>query len=228
MLVVTSPKGGVGVTTVAAELARRLAGLGRDVVAVNLTDQAALGYRLNGIAAIGGANENAMPFAGVAYRQVDETISSGKPRADFALAHRCEDASEDAVVVVDVAAGDRETRNALMASADLVLCVLAADAGSLAVLPQATGFQGVTPYCILNLVDERRAFAPDAVTLFGATFGPKLLGAIHQDEAVNEALALLAEIAPGSAADSDFSELALRIHSLLAGENLSSGARDVA
>lgn len=210
MILVMSPKGGVGVTTVAAELARRLAERGRDIVAVNLTDQAALGYRLNGEAALSDdSDEETMTAAGVVYRQVANDIPGGKPRADFALAQR----RADAVVIVDVAAGDRDTRNLLTAAADLVLCVLAPDAGSLAVLPQA--IQSQTPYCILNLVDERRAFATDAVTLLGATFGPKLLGAIHRDEAVNEALALLTEIAPGSTADSDFNALATRIDGLL-------------
>lgn len=199
MILVMSPKGGVGVTTVVAELARRIAVIernGRDVVAVNLTDQAALGYRLNG--------------ADVTYREVDQSAPGGKPRADFALAQ----AAGNALVIVDVS--DRETRNALVTVADLVLCVLGADAGSMAVLPQATVCEGVAPYCVLNMVDGRRAFSTDAVTILGATFGPKLLGTIHADEAVNEALAMLAEVAPGSAADQDFQTLAVRIHGLLA------------
>lgn len=221
MILVMSPKGGVGVTTVVAELARRMAVLDRherNIVAVDLTDQAALDYRLNG------ADDDGALAAGVLFRQVDQSLSGGKPRADFAMAQR----AANAVVIVDVAAGDRETRNALVTVADLVLCVLGADAGSMAVLPQATQCEGVTPYCVLNMVDERRAFSADAVTILGATFGPKLLGAIHNDEAVNEALALLAEIAPGSAADHDFQSLASRVHGLLAETGVSRGSGELA
>ena len=165
LLLVTSPKGGVGVTTIAAEIARRVARAGRDVVAVNLTDQAAMGYRLKGADALGSEYYDDSHSTGPLYLQVDEAVPCGQARADFALAQ----GRENVIVIVDVAAGDRETRYALTPSADLVLCVLAADAGSLAVLPQATQHRGATPYCVLNLVDERRdrvqlRFDPGGIT----------------------------------------------------------------
>jgi chromosome partitioning protein len=225
MILVMSPKGGTGVTAIAAELARGLAQSGRDVVAVNLTDQAALGHRLSGTVAMGeGSDDRSMTSAGASYQEVEGSTPSGKARADFAIAQL----RENATVIVDVSAGDRETRNALIELAELVICVIGADAGSLAVLPQAMQFQGVTPYYILNLVDERRDFSADAVTLMVAAFGDKLLGIIRQDEAVNEALALLAEIAPTSGAANDLALFTRRIDGLITARNVLPVVRDVA
>lgn len=220
MILISSPKGGVGVTAVAAELARHLGQRGRDVVAVDLTDQGALGYRVGAVR--DAIDEAAQPISPGGFRQVDGHVARGSARAQFALAQR----RPGAILVVDVAAGDRDTRDALSPHADLALCVLAADAGSLAVLPQAAMLRGDMPYCVLNLVDERRALSADAVTIIGRVFGPKLLGIIRQDEAVNEALAMLAEVAPGAAAG-DFAALAARIDGLLAA-NASTPIEDVA
>lgn len=208
MILIFSPKGGVGVTTVAAELALRLAAAGHDLVAVDLTEQPSLGYRVaDQPRAFGEFANSADDRPPIRFRQV----SRGAGRAHFALAQR----QPGKTLVVDVAAGDTDTRDTLLPHADLALCILAADAGSLALLPQVAGFTDALPYYVLNLVDDRRAFTADAITAVRQVFGDKLLSIIRQDEAVNEALALFAPLATGSAAANDFATLATHVAALL-------------
>ncbi len=210
LIIVTSPKGGVGVTTVAAQIALDLGRRGQDVLAVDLGDQLALGLHL-GVNTPGEEGDDAVVApSGIFFQHGNPRAGRGADRAQIALAAR----RDGRVIVADVAAGDNATRDALMKHAAILVHVLAADAGSLAVLPQAMDVGGRKPFCVLNLIDERRALATDAVSFVRTVFGANLIGAIRRDEAVNEALGRLTEIAPGSAAR-DFEALGARIETVI-------------
>ena len=218
ILLFQSPKGGVGTSTVAANIALGLAERGVFVTAIDLTGQGALALCLGDVSGAidrsgeidGGA---AVVIAGV------RMVSPGEDRsaAEIVAAIESHD-SDDGVVIVDIASGDRQVLDLLLPAAALRLCVLTPDPATLAALPlvyrDAQATRDDRTFFLLNRVDDRLRLGRDIAAMLRGLLGDRLFGTVRRDEAVGEAFAMmetLASFAPASAALGDFRAIANRL-----------------
>ena len=213
----TSPKGGVGRTTLAATVGVALHRLGRAVLAVDLDRQNAL--RLNfelpeelpGLASDidGGRGWESLAVttpAGISLIPFGAVTAADALRAQAQIAQNPGWLRErlrpfldqrDLVVVADLPAGPSVLNVEIDPLADLHLLVLLADAMSLALLPRLQhgdylfGGAACMPSLgyVLNQVDARRQLCRDVLALSRDILGDTLYGMIHQDEGVAEAAA---------------------------------------
>lgn len=222
LILVHSPKGGVGTTFIAAQLALQLAKHAPEVVAVDCTDQEALKLHFG--------LRPAQSLAGLGDEFSPPLVASGVTlKNGYALSRqsvvRAEPDGIDAtlfpggsVTIVDVSAGDRELKDRLMPFATLHLCVLTPTPAALAVLP---AIEPGTPTValaktafILNQIDDRLRLSRHSCTFFRQLFGDLLIGSIRRDEAVNEALGMfepIARLAPSSVVMTDLADLAAAV-----------------
>jgi cellulose synthase operon protein YhjQ len=224
LILVHCPKGGVGSTTVAANLALMLASRGRDVVAIDFSRQDSLklhfGFRPDQtLAASSRRDDEAQVVGGV------RLLGHSRPEdhADPVAVVRPW-LGAGSVVIADIAAGDGDLFRALLPLATLHLCVLTTDAAAMAILPQLAlsrplmaGGGAQHSLYLLNQVDERRRLGRDAAKFLQRMVGERLIGSVRRDEAVNEALAMMEPItkfAPTSAATADFIRLGDTIRDL--------------
>ncbi|SDA28309.1 cellulose synthase operon protein YhjQ/BcsQ [Sphingomonas sp. NFR15] len=215
-----SPKGGVGTSAVAANLALVLAERGVFVTAVDLTGQGALALCLGDSSGVIDRSRQAEGDAAMIVAGV-RVMAPGADRtaAEIVAAIQShEDEDGDGVVIVDIGSGDRHALDLLLPLAALRLCVLTPDPAALAALPlvyrdvQAT--RDDRTFFLLNRVDDRLRLGRDIATMLRGLLGDRLLGTIRRDEAVGEALAMLetlASFAPASAALADFRAIAGRL-----------------
>lgn len=215
ILLFHSPKGGVGTSTVAGNIALTLAQRGDYVTAIDLTGQGALALCLGDGSNAVDRHDVAVGDAAVIMSGVRMlSIADDRPVADI-IETIAEYDRDDAVVIVDVGAADRQLLDLLLATAHLRLCVLTPEPGALAALPQV--YRGTLDkqvertFFVLNRVDDRLRLGRDIATMLRGLLGDRLIGTVRRDEAVNEALGMmetLASYAPASAALADFRKLA--------------------
>ncbi len=219
VLSVVSAKGGVGKSTVAANLAVALHDLGHPVLAVDLDPQNGLRFHFsfevaagNGLSSSAGdagalAGLAEMTPSGVAlvpYGQCDE---AQRLAFEGQLAHRpawLADAlsslnlADNAIVVIDTPPGPSVYMTQALTAASLAIAVTLPDAGSYVTLPQMRSL--FESYCVgrpafldygfvVNQVDQGRQLSRDVATMLRASFGDRIVGRIHQDQAISEALA---------------------------------------
>lgn len=201
LILVRSPKGGVGRTTVVAGLAVALARHGHAVTAVDLDPQDSLKLHFGGLPG-GDRPETAFGVSLPAMAGSDPVKLMQGMLAD------------DGVVIADLPAHDAGLADALVPMAGLDIVVFLADAGSMAMLPRIAW----SPRSIrlLNQFDGRKRLSRDAMQLLVAR-GEAKLAVVRRDEAASEALATLcplSEYAPASAVAADFERLAAMVESL--------------
>jgi cellulose synthase operon protein YhjQ len=213
----TSPKGGVGRTTLAATVGVALHRLGRRVLAVDLDRQNAL--RLNfelpeELPGIADEYDGGRDWAELAVETPTGVLLIPFGAASAADALRVQShiaqhpgwlrdrlapllEQRDLLIVADMPAGPTAINLELDAVADLHLLVLLADAMSLALLPKLQqgdyllGADDRMPRLgyVLNQVDPRRQLCRDVLALSRDVLGDALYGIVHQDEGVAEAAA---------------------------------------
>ena len=241
-----SPKGGVGKTTLAANVARELAQAGREVVALDLDPQNAL--RLP----FGVTLADRLAFTALLRARPDWRRSlRPTPSGVGLLAHGpCDLSAATAlaaavgtdpgllgaplrdllarpglVVVADTMPGPSPQLSATLPFADLVVTVMLVDAGSASLIPTVESGASYGPIAptqltyVLNQYDPRTRLGPLIAHAVAQHVGPRLLGRVYRDENVAEALAaqkLVAEYAPGSKAAHDIAHLAAVIAGRLA------------
>lgn len=217
-----SPKGGVGTSFVAAQVAIHLAQRSHDVAALDFTYQ-----------------ESLKLFFGLTPAQTLPELNDGGADpiavsgvALFSAHHLCRDPgfrdligrgehspfAGRKIYVADVAAGDRETKEMLLPHAALHICTLQPRPGSLAALPKV---EPGTPTIeltktafVLNHLDDTHRLSRHTHIFLRELFGDKLLGTVRRDEAVNEASAMfepIARFAPASVVLSDLRKLTIAV-----------------
>jgi cellulose synthase operon protein YhjQ len=250
-----SPKGGVGKTTFAANIACALARAGQQVVALDLDPQNAV--RLP----FGVPLKDPLAFTALLTRRPDwRRCLRSTPSGVGLLAYGPSDMAAaivlaDAVssdpgllaapvrdmlavpgltVVVDTVPGPSPLLSALLPRVDLLLTVLLADAGSVSLVPTVesgacyVAFPRERLVYALNQYDPRGRLGPPIATAVAQHFGNRLLGCIYRDETVGEALAAqrpVTDYAPASKAAHDLGALATSILARLHG---AAAARGVA
>ena len=232
-----SPKGGVGKTTLAANVAAAIAAAGHRVVALDLDPQAALGLHFGlGLTETAAADPFASLTRSRATAAAVHLVGPGRLSMEAALAWSHSLAAEpellrapltgllagEGVLVVDTPPGPSPGLAALLPRTDLLVTVLLADAASLALIPaiesglcygapgQSAMRAGRTGFA-LNQCDNRTRLGHAAAQAAARHFGPRLLGAVYRDAHVAEALAaqrLVREHAPQARAGHDIAVLA--------------------
>lgn len=216
LICVCSPKGGVGKTTLAANLAWAMARAGNKVLALDFDVQNALRLHF-GVPLTDGRGYAARAAESADWSQ--SVLSTGSnlfvlPYGDVTEAQRwafeeCLTRDEHflsrglssllnypgLIIIADFPAGPSPALKAVSRLADLHLVTLMADTASLSLLPHVennrlTGEalnQKAGQYVVLNQSDNRRQLSRDVTTLVEERLGENVLGVIHRDESVSEA-----------------------------------------
>jgi cellulose synthase operon protein YhjQ len=251
IVAVVSAKGGVGKTTVAANLSTALKYAGHQVLTVDLDPQNALRFHLGlDPKHIGGTSRATL--SGQHWRDaIVETasgvftlpygaVNEGDRRAFEAQLEADPDwlvrglqtleLAENDLVVLDTPPGPSVYMRQALSSANLVVIVTLPDAASYATMPMMESL--VQTYClhqpdfidytyVINQLDSSKQLAKDVTQVMRETFGNRVIGLIHQDESVCEALAYDQSVLDYDSqcqATRDFISCARQISALLQGQ----------
>ena len=216
LICVCSPKGGVGKTTLAANLAWALARAGSKVLALDFDVQNALrlhfgvplsderGYVAKALelhdwsqcVLSAGSNIFVLPYGDVSEAQrqsFDERLTHDEHFLTRGLAALLN--YPGLITIADLPPGPSPALKALTSLADLHLVPLLADTASMSVLSHVDN-QRLTGgelnhkhghYFVINQSDNRRQVSRDVTALMEEKLGDRLLGIIHRDESVVEA-----------------------------------------
>lgn len=216
LVCVCSPKGGVGKTTLTANLAYAFARGGSKVLAIDFDVQNALRLHFGvpltdgrGFVAKSaesadwsqsvlttGGNLFVLPYGDVTEEQRIAFENSLVRDPQF-LARGLQTLLNypGLVIVADFPPGPGPALKAMQALADLHLVVLLADTASVSLLPQIENHrmiggelnQRAGHYFVLNQSDNRRNISRDVTAFMEQRLGDKLMGVVHRDESVAEA-----------------------------------------
>ncbi|MDE1172392.1 MAG: cellulose biosynthesis protein BcsQ [Parvibaculaceae bacterium] len=218
LIVVSSPKGGVGKTTLTANLSVALVQAGWRVVAIDFDVQNELrlhfgmplgdpyGFARHGVDTQDWSSLLLQASNGVYVLPYGEVSVAERLRLEGGLAGgrnfleprlRTFLNERDCIVIADTAPGPTVALGALDEMADMRIAVLLADATSLALLPQiergaffhASAARGENCWYMLNQVDSRRRLNRDVTAFVEGKVGNRLVGAIREDEAFAESIA---------------------------------------
>lgn len=249
LICIASPKGGVGKTTLTAGLAFALQRLGRPVTVIDFDVQntlrlhfaVALGDPRGYVAHAGQPDWQSLALhtpGGIGVLPYGSVSEAQRLRFEAHLADTPGFLKETLrgllsiphmVALADTPPGPSPALKALNAIADLRIAVLLADAASASLLPQIEqglfyapqGSRSSLPVMyVINQVDRRRRLSADTTEFMCAQLQASLLGLVHRDEALAEALASQLSIYafdPGSAAAHDLDAIARRLERLLDG-----------
>lgn len=234
-IAIVSVNGGVGRTTIAANLAAMIARRGRPVLALDFDPQNALGLNLglapeetDGLARrmIDGGRWHEAAFQNsdqVRFLPYGATDESGRlafearitGESDWLPARLAEvDLPAETVIIADTPRLPSQVTSAVVAVADLVVGVMTADTQSYARLPVMRSLVAdkAPMGFVLNQFDATRRLQNDVLALLRPELGDSLIPyMVHRDEAVPEAVASnrsLPEQSPQSQAAHDLQGLA--------------------
>lgn len=222
LILMHSPKGGVGNTFLAAQLALSLAARGHEVSALDFTFQDALKLHFafppeQCVPDLGDREKEPLVACGVSLRQGHRLAA----RPDFEQYLRNPDADpfdEGRVYIADLPSEDQRLPALLMPHCALRICTLTPTAAALATLPKMGQDKPVVlldrTVFILNQMDDRYRLSRHTDNFMRDIFGDRFIARIRRDEAVNEALARfepVAKYAPESAALPDIAQFALAV-----------------
>jgi cellulose synthase operon protein YhjQ len=217
VIAVVSSKGGVGKTTLSGALASALKRSGGQTLAVDLDPQNALCLHLGvsadqpgliqandnastwrAIAHSGFARSQCLPY-GVATEQQRRSLEQNMEADPYWLGRHLSamGLGEHDTVIIDTPPGATPYLSQALEIADQVLIVALPDAASYTSLNQmdrllAAYLQKDTPpqcHYVINQLDDGRAFSVDMSEVLKKRAGNQLLGVVHQDHFISEALA---------------------------------------
>lgn len=216
LIVVSSPKGGAGKTTLTANLAVILRRRGWRVTAVDFDSQNALRFHLapdaderDGLARAvcqgrpltsarisTRSGVELIPFGPSTHAErarLDEVLTTPRLREAFAGLER----GPAEMILVDTAPGEGLLQSRLDELADLGLVVFLADGGSMALLPGYRNGAFLRPprpgdrprYAVLNQADRRRRLSRDISEFIDEHCAARFIATLRYDETVAEAAA---------------------------------------
>ena len=221
VIAVVSAKGGVGKSTLAANLAAALQKTGRAVLAIDLDPQNALHHHFQAAEQA----QAAAPAQGLCHSERDwhelcvptrdglfvlpHGLTDEPARRTFErqlesdplwLARRLADLqlADGALVLLDTPPGPSLYLQQALNVANLALVVSLADAASYTALPLIDGLiashtEGRADFAgsayLINQVDNSRQLSKDITQIMQGLLGKRLLGLVHRDQSVGEALA---------------------------------------
>ena len=243
LITVYSPKGGVGKTTITANLCYSFASIGMKVLAIDFDVQNSLRLHFgvpltdtHGYVAKSEESsiwsEHALSYKNnifvLPYGQVTE---NQRQQFEYRLQHdelflnRGLQAllnHPGLMIVADLPTGPSAAYKALTSISDLCLVPLLADTASMALLPSAENEiqtnNSVKQYFLLNQADYKKKVSRDVISFMENRLDDKLLGLIHRDESVVEANAsqkAISEFNPASAAAFDIEVISKKITDIL-------------
>ncbi|MBL7249485.1 cellulose biosynthesis protein BcsQ [Alloalcanivorax marinus] len=215
LISVDSPKGGVGKTTCAANLAYGIRRLGYRVAVIDFDAQNALRLHF-GVSLTDGAGYVHSAVDQDDWRPLARSVGDGiqllpygeVPRFERQVFDRALEepgflnrplgslaSTPGTVVIADLPPGDSSALWAVSRLADLRITVLLADSASLSLLPRVESGDffpedvpaGSRHGFILNQVDPRQRLNTEVKEIMERRHGSELLGEIHRDEAFPEA-----------------------------------------
>lgn len=219
IVVVASPKGGVGKTTVTASLAVALRSIGWEVLAIDLDPQNSLQLHFGlppgnerglGQSLLAGEDWRdtiafeqhtirVLPFGKVADDKLDQVGAHFLQKAPQIMSELQGFASRpDHFVIFDTSPGHSLYADKALEIADLRAVVLLTDAASYAVAGDGTaagaaamptGPSTLPTLYILNQFDPGRRLSRDVKMVLEERFGRNFIGTVHLDQGVAEALA---------------------------------------
>lgn len=225
LVLVSSPKGGVGKTSLTANLAVALARQQRAVTAVDFDPQNGLRFHFGidgspgagvGAGLAGGTDWSGAGLdTGLGVRLIPhgasdlaQQIAAEQRVTTEALRLRFQQLAPGPrdIVIADTPPGDSRFLAALQPLADVTLVVFLADAGSMALLPAYGGGLFMRPrrpgetriFGLLNQVDPRRRLSREISDFVRERLSDRFIGAVHYDEAMAEALASGTSLMAGS------------------------------
>ncbi|WP_337878839.1 cellulose biosynthesis protein BcsQ [Rheinheimera sp.] len=245
LICVASPKGGVGKTTLTANLAHALQRLGLRVLVIDFDPQNSLrlhfgmplsdssGHVKDWNAVQEWSHHVRESDSGVRYVPYGRVQKFEKDHYEQTLAKEPKllatwlapfISQPELVVIADLAPGYSVAMQALCQFDPIILNVLLADSASLSSLPEieSGNLYGEDMrdrcYYIVNQVDVRSQLNADVTSFLTQRLGSALLGTVHRDEAVAEANAnqmLVFKYSQASAVAADFDAIAKNLHRLL-------------
>lgn len=249
-----SPKGGVGKTTLTANIAYALQRLGMKVIVMDFDPQNALRHHFGIDLQDGRGYVAAAPHVDDWRTLLRETRSGVRllPYGDatYQERRRFDDAlmsspsflrdrvrllfdEPNTVLLTDMPPGASPALDAVMNIDPLCIAVLLADTASTALLPTVERGDFFGPralprtYYVVNQYDIRNALNRDVSAFLRERLGSSLLGLVHRDEAVKEAHARQVSVfqhAYSSATVEDLTSIARNIQRLLQAGEGGSGA----
>jgi chromosome partitioning protein len=220
LVLMSGLRGGVGTTTLAANLAMTLATLGHQCAVLAFSARSTLGMHfgldpcqpLPGFAAPAAATGpiNGVRLLDLAQQAGSGDLAEGLASGDFSFAG-------DVIYLADLSEANEGMAAQLRAYCEIELLVFTPAAECLYSLPAVLEKLPADVGFVLNRCDDAKRLGRHAGSFARALLGERIVATIQADEAVCEAGAMmqpLARHAPASAALADMAELASRLASL--------------
>ncbi|MCX7283165.1 MAG: hypothetical protein NTX28_03835 [Novosphingobium sp.] len=220
LVLMSGLRGGVGTTTLVANLAMTLAALGHQAVVLAFDQRSTIGMHfgldpsqpLPGFAAPASATGpiNGVRLLDLAQQAGSGDLGEGLASGDFGFAG-------DVIHIADLSGAMASAASQLRPYADLELCVFTPSAECLYTVPAALDELPTDVGFVLNRCDDAKRLGRHVGSFARALLGDRMVATVQADEAVCEAAAMmqaLARHAPASAALADIAELANRLASL--------------
>jgi cellulose synthase operon protein YhjQ len=219
IIAVVSAKGGVGKTSICANLSAGMTRMGHTVLSIDLDPQNSLRLHFG----VSPMHKEGMATASLASGEWRESISAGQcggyvlpfgqidedERQDFEQLLRDEpdylrlqieklDLPADAIVILDTPPGPSVYLKQALSTANITIIVVLPDAASYSTIPMIISL--IKKYCIgrtdfidyfylINQIDRSRQLASDVTDVINLQMQGKRLGIIHQDQSIPEGLA---------------------------------------